>query len=99
MQNCFTPVTRQLDLDGLGSWSFGSSSGTWSVATIENADWDRWGIQPYAATSKVVLNGWNDGVGDGPIDESNGGVDFVWVIYRTDTGDGGPAAVWMKFGR
>jgi len=89
-------VTRKLHLDEDGTWEFGSSQGTWYVATIEPLDWDRWQVQPYGPAVKIVLDGWNGQVGDGPIEEYESGVDFFWVIYRVD--DPSPGAVQMKFG-
>lgn len=93
-------ATRHLELRANGRWEFGSSSGSWSVRAIDDADWSRWGVDSYGPTRKIVLAGWNGSEGDGPIEESSGGVDFVWVIYRV-----GPPVVsaagqvQMKFGR
>src|SRR3990172_1134970 len=74
----------------------GSSNGTWYVTTIDAADWSRWGVEEYGPQRKVVLEGWNDDFGDGPIEDSEAGVDFLWVIYRVD--DPSPGVVQMKFG-
>lgn len=90
------PVTRELELGADGVWQFGSSEGTWSVEPIEDADWERWGVSAYEPTRKIVLDGWNDAVADGPIEESASGVDFVWVIYAVDEPE--PGVVFMKFG-
>ncbi len=92
-------ITTQLELTGGGSWYFSSSSGTWYTAAISDEDWQRWGVAPYGPSSKIVLNGWNGGQADGPIEESGGAVDFIWVIYPTEPPDvSAPGAVWMKFG-
>ncbi len=94
-----TPVTTLLDIRADQTWSFGSSTGTWSVQAIQESDWDRWGVPSYGPTRKLVLNGWNSDTNDGPIEESGDRVDFMWVIYRV-----GPPAVQsagqiqMKFG-
>ena len=87
-------VTRSLALYDDGSWEFGSSSGTWFTSPIDPSDWDRWGTAPYGPETKIVLEGWNEDSGDGPIE---GSVDFFWVIYRVDDPD--PGTVQMKFGR
>ena len=83
-------------MDEDGNWEFGSSQGIWYVASIDPQDWDRWSVQPYGPERKVVLDGWNGQVADGPIEEYEGGVDFFWVIYRVDEPD--PGVVQMKFG-
>lgn len=92
-----TPVTTTLALNSDGAWTFGSSSGTWSVSAITSSDWTQWGISSYGPTRKLVLTNWNNGTSTGPIDESNGQVDFVWVIYPA-TDISSPGTVWMKFG-
>ena len=89
-------TTRELSLNDNGTWEFGSSSGSWYVTTIAAADWDRWGVEDYGPQRKVVLEDWNDDVADGPIEESEAGVDFLWVIYRVD--EPSPGVVQMKFG-
>ena len=89
-------TTRELSLNDDGAWEFGSSNGTWYVTTIDAADWNRWGVEDYGPQRKVVLEGWNDDVADGPIEESEAGVDFLWVIYRVD--EPSPGVVQMKFG-
>lgn len=89
-------LTRKLDLYENGTWEFGSSTGTWFTAFIDPADWDRWGADPYGPESKIVLEGWNGDVGDGPIEESGGDVDFFWLIYHVDEPD--PGTVFIKFG-
>jgi hypothetical protein len=53
-------------------------------------------VEEYGPQRKVVLEGWNDDVADGPIEESEAGVDFLWVVYRVD--DPSPGVVQMKFG-
>ena len=82
-----TPSSRKLELKANGKWAFGSSSGTWKVADITTADWEKWGVQPYGPTKKIVLNNWNKKGADGPIEESptvKGRVDFIWVIYKVE---------------
>jgi hypothetical protein len=87
---------RELALYGDGSWTFGPSGGTWDVASVEASDWERWQIASYGPQRKIVLHGWNGGTADGPIEESGGHVDFVWVIYRIESPD--PATIYLKFG-
>ena len=83
-----------------GTWTFGSSSGTWDVSDITAGDGARWGIELYGPTQKVVLEGWNAGTADGPIEESGGQVDFIWVIYpEGPPAISAPGTVWIKFGR
>ena len=89
-------TTRELSLHEDGTWEFGNSSGSWYVTTIAAADWDRWGVEDYGPRRKVVLEGWSDSAGDGPIEESEASVDFLWIIYRVD--DPSPGVVQMKFG-
>jgi len=82
-----------------GRWTFGSSSGTWSLGPIRASDWRRWGVSPYGPRRKIVLRGWNRSLADGPIEESSR-VDFLWVIYRVGPPlVGAPGTVWLKFGR
>ncbi len=95
--NTITPVTTRLELDASGAWQFGSSSGTWSVASVADADWKAWGVNAYGPARKLVLDGWNGARGDGPIEEQSTGVDFVWVIYHVN--DPSAGTIWMKFGR
>ena len=88
--------TTRLDLYADGSWQFGSSSGYWSIEPIAPSDWDRWGVSGYGPERKVVLQGWNGGAEGGPIEESAGYVDFVWVIYHVESPD--PGLIYIKFG-
>jgi hypothetical protein len=92
-------ITTQLELSDSGAWHFSSSSGAWYTAAITAEDWQRWGADPYGPTSKLVLSGWNGGTADGPVEESGGYVDFLWVIYRVEPPEvSAPGTVWMKFG-
>ncbi len=90
------PVTRTLELSGDGTWTFGSSEGTWSVAKIASGDWDRWGVAPYGPLRKIVLQGWDGAMADGPIEEGNG---TFWAIYRPADKADFPGIVQMRFGR
>lgn len=92
-----TPVTRRLNLNSGGQWSFGSSNGNWRVENISQNDWKNWGINPYGPTRKIILTGWNKSSAGGPIEESGGRIDFLWVIYRSQSSFG-PATIWIKFG-
>ena len=90
-------TSRSLELHGDGTWEFGSSSGTWTVQSIDDSDWESWGVDPYGPTRKIGPYGWDGDVADGPIEESNR-VDFIWVIYYVDLG-AGPRQGQVKFGR
>ncbi|MBI4475198.1 MAG: IPT/TIG domain-containing protein, partial [Acidobacteria bacterium] len=88
-----------LDIRSDGTWSYGSSSGTWSVSAITSEDWQRWSISPYGPSRKLVLSGWNNGTADGPIEETDR-VNFLWVLYRVGPPTvSAPGTVHMKFGR
>lgn len=88
------PSTRKLTIAADGTWDYGSK-GTWSVQPIEQSDWKKWKIEPYGPTTKIVFNGWNNGIADGPIERN----DFVWVIYHSKGFSSlGPATIQMKFG-
>lgn len=94
-----TPATTLLQINADQTWSFGSSTGTWSVQAIADADWQKWGVNSYGPTRKLVLNGWNGETNDGPIEETASRVDFMWVIYRVGppiVQD--PGQIQMKFG-
>ncbi len=93
-------VGHTLDLTKDGGWSYGSSSGTFKVQPVSPDDWKLWDVTSYGPKQKVVLAGWNGGEASGPIEESAGGVDFVWVIYRVGPPTvTAPGLVHMKFGR
>ncbi len=92
------PVTRKLTIYEDGSWEFGST-GTWEVKEITPEDWERWKISPYeAATKKIILYNWNENTAEGPIDDGIEGVDFIWVMYRSEKLSLGPATINIKFG-
>ncbi|MBI2655017.1 hypothetical protein HYX06_01175 [Candidatus Woesearchaeota archaeon] len=93
------PVTRNLELLKDGTWRFGDSQGAWSVTETTSEDWTRWGVNPYGPTRKVALDKWNNAVADGPVEESKGYVDFIWVIYHVEPPQVQNAGtIWMKFG-
>ena len=89
-------TTQELSLNEDGTWEFGSSSGAWQITAIDAADWSRWDVEEYDPQRKIVIEGWSDDVADGPIEESEAGTDFLWVIYRVD--EPSPGVVQMKFG-
>lgn len=87
--------TYALTLSANG-WTYGSSSGSATTSPITSGDWARWNETAYGPTQKLTLDGWNGGTADGPIEaESNGTVDFVWVIYHVQSPE--PGSVWLKF--
>jgi hypothetical protein len=93
------PVTRNLELLKDGTWRFGDSQGTWTVTEITSEDWARWAVNPYGPTRKMILNNWNKAVADGPIEESKGYIDFIWVIYHVEPPlVQNAGTIWMKFG-
>lgn len=94
------PVTRNLELSSDGTWSFGDSTGPWEVTEITEEDWARWDIDPYGPTRKITLYNWNDGIGDGPVEESDEIVDFIWVVYHVEPPlVENAGTVWLKFGQ
>ncbi len=93
-------ASRRLELAQDGRWTYGTSNGTFSIHAIADEDWKRWNIEPYGPAMKIILSGWNGTGGEGPIEESNGGVDVFWVIYRVAPPlVQKPGIVWSKFGR
>ncbi len=95
-----TPVTRTLELAKDGTWKFGDSKGTWTVTEIITDDWSRWDVDSYGPTRKVTFENWNEASADGPIEEANGAVDFIWVIYHVEPPlVENSGTVWLKFGK
>lgn len=94
-----TNVPEQLRLTGEGKWTFGTSSGSFFVSAIDSSDWTRWNISAYGPTRKISFSNWKGSTADGPIEESNGRVNFVWVIYKVAPPIVSyPGAAWLKFG-
>ena len=91
--------SQTLNLDPSGTWTYGSSSGTYSVASIRDADWAKWKVDSYGPAYKIVLDNW-DGVGaDGPIEVSGTSADFIWVFYHVaPPAVNNPGSVQTKFG-
>ncbi|MBI2445586.1 DcrB-related protein [Candidatus Micrarchaeota archaeon] len=95
-----TPATTLLEIRADQTWTFSTSTGTWSIQAIEESDWQKWGVPSYGPTRKLVLNGWNGETNDGPIEESESRVDFMWVIYRVGPPIvSSPGQIQMKFGQ
>ena len=91
--------TRLLELRADGTWQFGTSSGKWSVAKIDSDDWGRWYLADSGLfTRKIILDGWNKGMADGPLQESGGNVDFIYILYNV-TYEGVEKSVQLKYGR
>ncbi len=76
------PGGEILQIKDDGTWDYGSSHGSWSVNDIAGDDWTKWKVPSYGPVKKIVLDGWNNGSADGPIEESNSRVNFIWVIYN-----------------
>lgn len=90
---------RNLQVSADGGWEFGNTSGQWSVSAISPEDWTRWGVTSYGPTRKITLSGWNQGTADGPLEESAGRIDFLWVIYQVGPPTvSSPGKIWIKFG-
>ncbi|MBI4052723.1 MAG: hypothetical protein HY394_01670 [Candidatus Diapherotrites archaeon] len=90
---------HRLEINADGTWQFSSSAGKWSVAAIEDADWTKWKVDSYGPARKIVLDNWNGGIADGPIEESDGQVDFIWLIYRAEPPTvSAPGQVQAKYG-
>ncbi len=103
--NVGTNAYDTLNINADGSWSFGSSSGKWSVSQTTGDDANKWGYglaDPSQATTKfpykITLDGWDGGSASGPLElSSDGKVNFIWVIYPYDQSNIGPALIVMKF--
>ncbi len=94
-----TKNTQVLELTEDNTWTFSSSRGRWRVAAIEESDWAKWQVEPYGPTRKIVFEGWNNQVADGPIEETEDRVDFFWIIYIVNLEQvGEPAQVQIKYG-
>lgn len=90
--------TQPLKLSAQGEWNFETSAGKFTVENINGGDWKRWGIAPYGPKRKIVLLNWNSSKADGPIEESSGRVNFIWVIYKVRPPVAtSPGTVWIKF--
>ncbi|MBI3032702.1 hypothetical protein HYY69_04460 [Candidatus Woesearchaeota archaeon] len=96
------PLSRRFELKSDGTWEWGNSKGTWEIKLIEPEDWKKWSLQSYGPTSKIVFKNWVPGWSDGPIEESQGSVDFMWLIFRGQStkGDAPPdyGTIQMKLG-
>jgi tetratricopeptide (TPR) repeat protein len=92
-------ATVPLEIEADGSWRFEGKTGRWAVSAIGKEDWDLWKISDYGPKRKISLEGWNGGSASGPIEESNGTVDFLWVIYRFEPASGPAGDAHLKLGR
>ncbi len=89
-----------LEINDDGSWQLSTSSGKWRIESIQESDWKVWGIDAYGPSRKMVLDNWNGKTATGPVEESNGKVDFFWVIYRAEPPIvSAPGQVQAKYGR
>lgn len=99
-EHLFSPTTLLLELKSDGTWQFGKMAGTWTATGLKDEDIKLWNMRDAAVKSKITLNGWENGIAEGPITESEKGVEFIWLIYRVQP----PNAQWpgqtrIKFGR
>lgn len=92
-------TSRILELKSDRTWSFGSSSGIWRVEEIGASDWQKWGVDPYGPTRKIMVEGWDETTATGPIEESaiGGRPDFFWLLYKA-TVEGKSGDAQIKFG-
>ncbi|MBI5046891.1 hypothetical protein HZC07_04130 [Candidatus Micrarchaeota archaeon] len=91
---------EKLSINSDGTWQFGASSGTWTTSSVSTEDWNKWGVDSYGPTKKMIIYNWNGEEVDGPIEETDGRIDFIWMIYRikgSSTGENGQ--VQIKYGR
>jgi len=101
-RNLSTPSsTTRLILDSSGTWAFDTSSGTLTISSIEASDWTSWGINAYdGPTRKLILTGWNKTESSGPIEESGGTINYIWLVYLyTDPDTKVTSTVQVKYGR
>ncbi len=75
---------QPLELNSDGTWKFGVSTGKWGVEEIKEEDWTAWQVQAYGPKRKIILENWNKAIASGPVEESEGRIDFFWVIYRVE---------------
>ncbi len=90
-----TPLSDNLVIKPDGTWSYGTSKGSISSSKLTPDDTKKWGGMSDVQI-KVVLNGWEKGTAEGPVQESGGRVNFIWVIYRVTSPR--PGTVSLKFG-
>ncbi len=91
--------TKLLELYADGKWVLGTSSGSWRVTNIKTSDWAKWGIESYGPSRKIILEGWNDDIVDGPVEEAESNINFFWVIYDVTLENyGEPNQIQVKYG-
>lgn len=91
-------TSRQLEIGKSGTWKYGDSSGGWSVGEIQGGDWEKWKTSPFGPSKKIILSNWGGQTVDGPIEESGGRADFLWLIYYADVPSEDGAQIQIKFG-
>ncbi len=90
---------QPLEINAEGSWQLSTSAGTWKIENIKEEDWKTWNIDSYGPKRKIVLDNWNSAIASGPVEESDGRVDFFWVIYRAEPPIvSAPGQVQAKYG-
>ncbi len=97
------PVSRNLEIKAEGkldgSWKFGDPKGKFVISEITDEDWTRWEIDSYGPIKKITLNNWNKATADGPIEISDGRIDFIWVVYHVEPPlVENAGTIWLKFG-
>ncbi|MBI5389442.1 hypothetical protein HZB01_03620 [Candidatus Woesearchaeota archaeon] len=71
------------------TWTFSSSSGTWKILPIDDADWKKWGLESSGQTHKLILEKWNGVGGDGPITVSGGEISLFTIYTKVKDPDTG----------
>ena len=94
-----TKNTQVLELRSDGTWTLSTSNGRWRVEPIQDTDWVKWGGDPDGSTRKIVFENWNNQVADGPVQETEEGVDFFFIIYNVTLETYGESVqVQLKYG-
>ncbi|MBI2660580.1 hypothetical protein HYX07_05450 [Candidatus Woesearchaeota archaeon] len=89
-------TTTILELKSDKTWAFGTSQGTWKVFPIEEEDWIKWRVNPYGPKKKIVLEGFGDDGGSGPIEAYKGEVSFFWAMYKATNPETGKQQPFQK---
>lgn len=91
--------SRTLFVSPGGRWTFGSSSGTWSVRPIRASDCRRWGASPPAPGARSCSRAGTGRWLTAPIEESRR-VGVLWVVYWVAPPPvRDPGTVWLTFSR
>ena len=89
-------LTTILELNADKTWTFGTSGGTWKVLPIEDKDWEMWDTEPYGPRYKLIVDGFGDKGGNGPIEIDKGEVSFFWLFYYATNQENGEQRYLQK---